>query len=165
MSQRCVCSRVWGPISWTRFRQEAEQNRSLPDNQSKRWISPHPFLPQSAATLSHWLCSARLGGAESAVLPVRLGSSPAGNQASFFHEAVSVEERLWISPAASASDTSCCTSGNMTSALPSQLTAPERTTLYLMTRRLQSDLSRGYGPLGCESSVRFLFYFFLMRHH
>lgn len=60
MSQSCVCSRAWGLISCTRFRQEEEQNRSLPDNQRKRWISPHPFLPQSA-TLSHWLCSALLG--------------------------------------------------------------------------------------------------------
>lgn len=116
---------------------------------------PSPVGHSFSLTL---LGSARLGGAESAVLPVRRGSSPAGNQASFFHEAVSVEERLWISPAASASDTSCCTSGNMTSALPSQLTAPERTTLYLMTRRLQSDLSRRYGLRGCESSVRFFFF-------
>lgn len=160
MSLSCVCSRVWGLISW----QEEEPNRSLPDNERKRWISPRPFLPQSA-TLCHWLGSAGLGGAESAVLPVWRGSSAAGNQASFFHEAVSVEERLWVSPAASASDTSCCTSGNMTSALPSQLTAPERTTPYLMTRRLQSDLSRRCGLRGCESSVRFFFFFFLMCHY
>ncbi|CAF99200.1 unnamed protein product, partial [Tetraodon nigroviridis] len=45
-------------------------------------------------------------------------SSPAGNQPSFFHEAVSVQETLCISPAASASNTSCYTFGNMTTALP-----------------------------------------------
>lgn len=110
-----------------------------------------------------------LSGAKSAVLPVGRGSSPPDNQPSFFHELVSVEERLWISPAASASDTSCCTSWNMTSTLPSQLTAPERTPLYLMTGRLQSSLSRRYSPRGCKSSVRsypcLFFFFFLMRRH
>lgn len=59
-------------------------------------------------------------------------SSPAGNQPSFFHEAVSVQERLWISPAASASNTSCYTLGNMTTALPPS-SLHLNTLLYLMT--------------------------------
>lgn len=59
-------------------------------------------------------------------------SSPAGNQPSFFYEAVSVQERLWISPAASASNTSCYTLGNMTTALPPN-SVHLNTLLYLMT--------------------------------
>lgn len=56
----------------------------------------------------------------------------AGNQPSFFHEALSVQERLWISPAASASNTSCYTLGNMTTALPPS-SMHLNTLLYLMT--------------------------------
>lgn len=70
--------------------------------------------------------------------------SPAGNQPSFFHEALSVQERLWISPAASASNTSCYTLGNMTTALPPS-SLHLNTPRYLMTRWVKSDLSRLYG--------------------
>lgn len=82
----------------------------------KRWIIPllsFPFFPQSSGTCSSAAlkcCPVTPEGPRS--------SSPAGNQPSFFHEAVSVEESLWISPAASASNTSCYTLGNMTTALP-----------------------------------------------
>lgn len=78
-------------------------------------ISPlsFPFSPRSSGTCSFAAlkcCPVTPEGPRS--------SSPAGNQPSFFHEAVSVQESLWISPAASASNTSCYTLGNMTTALP-----------------------------------------------
>lgn len=82
----------------------------------ERWIISllsFPFPPRSSGTCSFAAlkcCPVTPEGPR--------GSSPAGNQPSFFHEAVSVQESLWISPAASASNTSCYTLGNMTTALP-----------------------------------------------
>lgn len=90
--------------------------KQLTGRKKKRWIISllsFPFFPQSSGTCSFAAlkcCPVTPEGPRS--------SSPAGNQPSFFHEAVSVQESLWISPAASASNTSCYTSGNMTTALP-----------------------------------------------
>lgn len=90
------------------------------------WFSPFMFP---------W-CLQRWSSVVTACYPVTLeglcSSSPAGNQPSFFHEALSVQERLWISPAASASNTSCYTLGNMTTALPPS-SMHLNTLLYLMT--------------------------------
>lgn len=102
---------------------------------------PYPSQPSAAAKLCSECRPASPEG--------RRGSSPAGNQPSFFHEAVSVQERLWISPAASASNTSCYTLGNMTSALPPS-SLHLNTLLYLMTWWVKSDLL----PLRPEPSFK-----------
>lgn len=159
MNLSWVYSRVWGLIFYFFFGFVSGKKKKI---EASPTIKGKDGFPLILSFLSWRLGLPMLSGAESAVLPVRRGSSPPDNQPSFFHEVVSVEERLSISPAASASDTSCCTSGNMTSTLPSQLTAPEHTPTYLMTRWLESNLSRCYGLRGCKSSVSFYrnFFFF-----
>lgn len=103
---------VWGLIFW-RLLENSWQWRK---KKKTRWIISllsFPFPPRSSGTCSFAAlkcCPVTPEGPR--------GSSPAGNQPSFFHEAVSVQESLWISPAASASNTSCYTLGNMTTALP-----------------------------------------------
>lgn len=100
---------VWGLIFWTLLENSWQWRK-------KGWI----------ISLLSFLFSLRSSGtcsfAALKCCPVTpegpRSSSPAGNQPSFFHEAVSVQESLWISPAASASNTSCYTLGNMTTALP-----------------------------------------------
>lgn len=103
------------------------RNKKLSWQQSKRWISALPFFlsyPRRCSSAALKSTAVTLEGPRS--------SSPAGNQPSFFHEAVSVQERLWISPAAPASNTSCYTLGNMTTALPPS-SLHLNTLLYLMT--------------------------------
>lgn len=122
MRLRWVCLNLWGLIFGTVF-----WNRKLDWQQSKRRISSLPFFlscPRRRSSAALKRNAATLEGPRS--------SSPAGNQPSFFHEAVSVQERLWISPAAPASNTSCYTLGNMTTALPPS-SLHLNTLLYLMT--------------------------------